>query len=477
MKIEFVNHACYVLETGDIRLICDPWLEGRCFNDGWGLLSPTAFQYEDFETITHVWFSHEHPDHFSPPNLRKIPEEYRRRITILFQETLDKKLVQYCEKLGFKNVIELDPRRWLTLADGVDILCQPWEGFEDSWLAVKTPDATVLNLNDCPIFDRQEAQSVKDIVGQVDVLFTQFSISSWDGNREETARLRAGARKMLRRAVMHAQVFRPEYIVPFASFIWLCHEENAYMNDAMLSMEEVYHDLSEQAPATTMLMYPGDQWEYGDPVSSELAVERYSRDQQSIPERTFETSAVIDEDELIHSSKDYCRKIIEGCDYLRLRLHLASESAKWRNLRRTRLSGRASLLQRLVAMSCLRLEPAYIWVPDHEHAYSFDLKRALQPSSRSRSDCDVEVGSQSLHYGFRFLWGGETLQINGRFQEIYPEGKMPLFHYYYLAGELNAGKGVAWKTLVHDLVRKLRNRLQVRSSVEPEFKLKSAGAS
>src|SRR6185503_20468212 len=72
MRLEFVNHSSYVLASSGVRLLCDPWLEGTAFNDGWALLAPSTFSYEDFAGITHLWFSHEHPDHFSPSNLRKI---------------------------------------------------------------------------------------------------------------------------------------------------------------------------------------------------------------------------------------------------------------------------------------------------------------------------------------------------------------------------------------------------------------------
>ena len=89
-KIEFVNHASYIIEHGGIRLITDPWIEGTAFNEGWSLIEPTHLQYTDFKDITHIWFSHEHPDHFSPPNLKSIPEELRKNITVLFQYTKDK---------------------------------------------------------------------------------------------------------------------------------------------------------------------------------------------------------------------------------------------------------------------------------------------------------------------------------------------------------------------------------------------------
>jgi L-ascorbate metabolism protein UlaG (beta-lactamase superfamily) len=116
MKLEFVNHSSYVVWHESIRLLCDPWIEGPVFNDGWRLLSKTAFHYEDFRDITHMWFSHEHPDHFNPPNLWKIPEQYRRQITILFQDTKDKKVAQHCEKLRFWEVRELDSNQWVALA-------------------------------------------------------------------------------------------------------------------------------------------------------------------------------------------------------------------------------------------------------------------------------------------------------------------------------------------------------------------------
>ena len=79
MLIEFVNHASLLVSAGDVRLLSDPWLEGKVFHDGWALTAPTAMTFDDFKNVTHIWFSHEHPDHFLPDNLKKIPEAHRRR--------------------------------------------------------------------------------------------------------------------------------------------------------------------------------------------------------------------------------------------------------------------------------------------------------------------------------------------------------------------------------------------------------------
>src|SRR5688572_4542930 len=122
MEIEFVNHASFITRSAGVSLICDPWLEGTAFNDGWALISPTRFAYEDFARVTHVWFSHEHPDHFAPPNLRKIPEELRCRIRVLYQKTKDRKVVDHCAKLGFLDVQELPLTQWVTLAPDFAVL-------------------------------------------------------------------------------------------------------------------------------------------------------------------------------------------------------------------------------------------------------------------------------------------------------------------------------------------------------------------
>ena len=81
--------ASWFCGVGLIRaVIMDAWLEGSVFDESWSLLAPSVFTDRDFEAITHIWFSHEHPEHLFPPNLLRIPAEIRPRIYILFQPTI-----------------------------------------------------------------------------------------------------------------------------------------------------------------------------------------------------------------------------------------------------------------------------------------------------------------------------------------------------------------------------------------------------
>ena len=64
MKINFINHACFIVESKNKKVMCDPWFKGNIFDNGWSLLhevnSPDPKDYD------YVWISHEHPDHFRP---------------------------------------------------------------------------------------------------------------------------------------------------------------------------------------------------------------------------------------------------------------------------------------------------------------------------------------------------------------------------------------------------------------------------
>ena len=447
MRLEFVNHASYVLDASKqgVRLLTDPWLEGNAFNNGWALLAKTSFRYEDFGSITHLWFSHEHPDHFSPPNLKKIPEDARKKITVLFQKTDDRKVVEFCSKLGFKAVEELPPDRFVPLAPGVEVLCGPTAGYEDSWMHMRTPEGSLLNMNDCWIIDPQQLQAIKQQVGVVDVLATQFSVSAWDGNADEVERLRQGAQAMLDKALTQCEVFAPRWVLPFASFIWFCHEENAYMNQAFLGIDDV--EMAFRTKSMPVMMYPGDSWTVGQPHDNAAALARWRADQQALPQRQRVKSATVAPDVLIESSRSFCRALIDGSDRSRVKARWAAQAF--------RRGGGRSLPDRLRDLVSLRAAPATIWVTDQEKAYRFDPEQGLTPAVLPREACDVRLGSESLHFAFKFLWGGQTLAINGRFQERERDSRRPLFDYFDMAGSRNAGRVVTWRSLPADLGRRL----------------------
>ena len=183
MKIEFVNHSSVIIPNNDVHLIFEPWISGDVFHDGWSLITEAQFKFEDFKTITHIWFSHEHPDRFFPPNLKKIPEEIRKEIIVLYHFTRDKKVINYCKSLGFKDAIEINLNEWFKL--GKDFLVLNGACLDDSWILINTANKNILNTNDCILKKRDFDIINKNILGKLDLLLPQFSYASKIGNKKD----------------------------------------------------------------------------------------------------------------------------------------------------------------------------------------------------------------------------------------------------------------------------------------------------
>ena len=456
MKLEFVNHSSFVACAHGIRLVCDPWLEGVAFNDGWDLLAKSAFGYDDFRDITHIWFSHEHPDHFYPPNLKKIPEELRQRITVLFQTTRDKNVVDFCTKAGFKEVIELSGDEWYELAPGLKMLCRAlpatW-GECDSWMCLKTEDLTLLNINDCEMYTRELAADVRQRVGAVDVLATQFSYAAWQGNTDNAENFRRAARHQLTYITAQTKVLEPRFVIPFASFVWFCHEENFFMNAAVNKIGDVEEFIRTKTAAKPVILYPGDTWVVGEEHDAKAALDRWQEEYDSLESRPRLKTSPVSQEQLEEASGIFARRLNEKLSPLLGRMYLARSHYYGRCNRRGRKS---TLLGRLASILSLRVDPARVWVLDHEASYEFDLRRGLRPVDLPRERCDVVISAQSLEFALRFPWGGETLQVNGRFHENYRGGRNILFEYFRLGRRLYHGNRWTFSSVARNVLRQAR---------------------
>src|SRR5919199_6358768 len=184
MKVTMVSHAAVLIENGPITLLTDPWFMGEVFNESWSLLCPPVLTPTLLQGVTHIWISHEHPDHLHFPTLKAIPAEQRATITLLYQRHFSAPVFEALTSLGFHQVIELPLGCWFELGGDVSIMCCS-VGTIDSLLAVRSESGTVLNVNDC-VMSPGVARTAATRIGSVDILLTQFSIANWVGNPSDT---------------------------------------------------------------------------------------------------------------------------------------------------------------------------------------------------------------------------------------------------------------------------------------------------
>ncbi len=383
--IEFVNHASFVLEFAGRRIITDPWLFGAAFNDGWSLLCDYGFDPERFAEIDYIWMSHEHPDHFSPAVLRSVPEAIRRDTTVLFQQTKDRKVIDFCSEIGYRTreLRHMEPFR---LDNGVEVVCGQVPLY-DSWILYDCGGFKVMNINDCAV-DRAATEGIKRAVGPVDVLFTQFSYAGWKGGPGDTAMREAAAGAKLQAMQAQIRALEPRWTVPFASFSYFSHHENQHSNDSINRPSDAAAAI-EEAGSEPVVMYPGDRWTAGDPWTNDAAVDRY-RGHYDFAAKSYLTSETVDEPTLLEAGRGYAERV------------RARNSAV--------LLG---LLRRVPLVGLLR--PVTILAHDLGATYRFSLEYGLQRTGPVASP-DVKMHSSSLDYLLRHEWGYDTLAINGRFE-------------------------------------------------------------
>lgn len=395
MKISFINHASVLCSEANIRLITDPWIEGEVFHNGWSLLSKTQFTYQDFKDVTHIWFSHEHPDHFFPPNIKAIPEEIRKEIVVIYQQTDDKKVIEFCQKLGFKEVIELEehiPYRFgeLEIING--------KVGHDSWLLIRDENNSYLNTNDCVLNTPQLVESIKKVTGEIDVLLTQFSYANKVGNVGDIELRKKAVEEKNASVLLQIECFKPKYLIPMASYVWFSHEENFYMNQGMGTVDKLIEFVQETCKNTleVVVMYPADEYEVGQSHKNDEAINRYEEDIEKVTlENTRKTKTVPLE------------KISQSGDDLRNRLR-----------KKDRL-----------AYLLISLFPIKVYITDLDKTVQYSVINGLKILSND-IEAHIQMSSEVLDYCLAFDWGFGATNVNARYITNSQKGQT-IFNYYF----------------------------------------------
>jgi UDP-MurNAc hydroxylase len=376
MKISFVGHASVLVRTGPVGLLMDPWLHGDVFNESWTLHPEPVLSEEDIAGITHIWISHEHPDHLSISTLQGIPEHFRPRITALFQKHYSDEIRKILASLRFKEVIELPRAKFVPLAPEVEIYCRP-VGHLDSSLALRAEGKVVLNINDCDL-PVSTMRSMRRDLGPIDVLLDQFSIAGWPGNADDPRRKEESRQSVMRKFLQDVAILEPRYVIPFASFVRFSHRENAHMNLHVNTIDDVVECVDR---SRLVVMYPADSWDLSAPFAGTArAVEKYRSDfaaAKELPTKSHEPVAM----EKVLATVDKRLKD------LRLRYH--GLFLRW-------------------------FPPVTFFLEDLGRALEVDLRRGVREIALGREQCMVRLSSQAMWHTFHYRWGLPTLGVSGR---------------------------------------------------------------
>jgi len=393
-SILWINHAGYELRTEGLRIVSDPWIEGLAFADSWAQTAKTRYTYEDFAGVDYIWFSHEHPDHFAPGNLRKIPEAIRKTITVLFARTRDGRVAAYCEKLGFKLREIADGER-IALSDKVHFTLGSVN--YDSWSFVETPERTYLNMNDCVPRLSWHAKLAKRLPRPVDVLLTQFSYASFVGNAGDAQSAGHAARYKFTQMRAQIEAYKPKILIPFASYVWFCRQENFHMNAGANTIAHAVETFARPG-LDIVVLYPGDEYQTGRPHDSRDALARYAADAQSHAGPLPVPDAPVPADQL------------EQLD-VEQRARIAAQNTLWP--------------LRLAAMMGM-LKPIRLHLTDLGRSLTYSVFDGLRWTDAPMEDCEIALSSTMLALMLQHGYGYGTVSISGRFVELKPGARAML---------------------------------------------------
>ena len=302
-KIIFLNHASFIIEFNNTKLLNDPYLFGSAFNNGWNLLKEENHENQ-LKDITHIYISHEHPDHFSIPFLKSISQSnQQKKIKIIYQKTFDKRVKKFCENLNFE-FIEIDHLEKIQICENFNVQLGKVP-FYDSWIHYEVNEQSILNVNDCVLENEEVIYEIKKQINKLDVLFTQFSYANYIPEEKQ----KYIAKKALEKIKTQDEVLKPLYIIPFASYVYFSHLENKNMNKNINTIEKTFEFLKLNCKAKPVILKPNETWSFEKKDNDESLL-YWKNLYENIENLKLNKEKIsIDMAELEINSKNYIQKI------------------------------------------------------------------------------------------------------------------------------------------------------------------------
>ena len=390
-SVQFINHASILVTHGEISLLSDPWYQGDAFNKGWNLIHELKDDEigELLNKVTHIWISHEHPDHFSILFFKKFGDQIKtNNIQIIFQNTRDKRVESFITKFGF-NLKVVDFNSWEKLSPQFEVLCFK-DGFYDSGLAIKTSDTTILNLNDCEVKDKSRCEEILKLTGECDVLASQFSYAAWKGGVENINWRKLAAKEKIDTLKLQALYFKPKIMIPFASFVYFSNNANFYLNDAANKPNDVVDAFKDHSTKVNV-MKPFEVLEdLGATLDNGPSLNFWEEAYNTIEKSDLQN---YDEVSLKHLEKSFGK----------YKERIFKNNTKW--------------FMRLVKF--LSPIPAFKPIIVKVDDLDINIKIDIFSESLSLSDlnADISMHSESLNFVLCNTFGFDTLTVNGCFEE------------------------------------------------------------
>lgn len=223
MRATSLGHAGILIESGNSKILCDPWFVPAFFGS-WFVFPRNdnldADLIAKIESPTHLYISHIHGDHLDEAFLAN---HVSREAIVLLPDFPSQELERRLAFLGFKNFVNTKNGQELALDDQTKIAIHVETSITDgpggdSALVVSDKTSRLVNQNDCRTGDLKALCSH----GPIDLHWLQFSGAIWypmvyeleDSTKQKLAR--AKVESQFARALKYVETLNARAVVPSA---------------------------------------------------------------------------------------------------------------------------------------------------------------------------------------------------------------------------------------------------------------------
>jgi hypothetical protein len=404
VRVEYISHACLLIDAGDVRIATDPWFAGPAYSQQWYVF-PQPVNAKAVETADVIAISHGHEDHFHSKTLRGLANKSAR---VFYPYSWFGGAKEFIHSLGFANVTESVSWRKYPLTKETSITYVA--NGHDHIMVIESGEEVLVNVNDAL---HSEAEATIDFFideisrrwPRINVLFCGFGGASYFPNMLHVAGKDDQSIGAVREQLFAHNFCRvvaglkPRVAVPFAADFALLGPAERWINEIRFPRSQMKgyfdnHFAVAGCEQRIEVMYPGDVLD-GDLLTADSPYRARLRD--------GELTHLIDEqypDEIARKHKPELLTPAATAELAdALRAHIHSQAAA--------LGG----AQFNALKFCVKVSD----VPDdgsfniHFENGAARLRRAPEPDS----DCAIVISAPSriLRYAMKHEFGGDAIGI------------------------------------------------------------------
>jgi len=246
VKILYLGHAGFYVETDEGSILCDPWFNPAYFGSWWPFPANDHLDPRRIAHPTYLYISHLHQDHFDPAFLAEHVDKAARVILPAYPLPA---LEDALRRIGFTHFVTAPDGELIPLGKRLRVAIRaytaPADGpLGDSCLFVDDGRTRLLNLNDAHPRDVDALLAW----GPLDALCLQFSGAIWypmvyDLSPEDMkARGREKRRNEMERAATFVRLLKPRHIFPSAGPAGFLDPDLFHFNDLDKDETNIFPD-------------------------------------------------------------------------------------------------------------------------------------------------------------------------------------------------------------------------------------------